>query len=533
MPGGQPPRRPSSVNGGSKAPSSTSLNVRQGKGTKERTGHVLTATAPAKEIRCLPSNLQQRQHLLTANKVVLCFESEYTTQAVWTWLRAFNQPGGIQLSLFNELPNAVFVVEFGGVDWPGTKQKLLSASPLKAGEAYASVNDFSLHLYPCNNPDFRHLVTVNLVQTNQELVGIFEFVTKGIGKFVRASQGTDPRRVSVVVETTVKLFPAFEEFHLEGTDTTKVLFDYRGRNLRCCFCFSYRHLSSQCCQTKPNLFSSSAYTVDTVPKEKPSKGQAKRSAGQSAPREPRARGVAAADIELREIGTRVELQTGGETASKRKRNRLRQRTGQPDTTSELPTSERPSTSRIAEAAAAVFVAVEEDAPNRGNTTSNPVTIPPAGTPAEITHTSCRPIAGGSPPYIGRNLGKVPVVENEENTFLTPISGSPNFVRSGFQSVGGLALTSVNTQTEASLRNQGQLQQVPANSAPARSDLAVALFDGAPRKRLRSDLAATSTPLDFDLNSGREEDLIRPPPPGISDLGKQINNTDPIRLLTFP
>lgn len=246
MPGGQPQRRSSFVNGGSKAPSSASLNVNLGKGIKERAGHVLTATAPARELRCLPPNLLQRQQQLAANKVVLCFESEYTTQEVWTWLRAFNQPGGIQLSLLNELPNAVFVVEFGGVDWAGTKRTLLSSSPLKAGEAFAAVNDFSLHLYPCNNPNFRHLVTVNLVQANQELEGIFEFITEGIGKFVKASQGTDPRRISVVVETTLKLFPAFEEFQLEGPDTTKVLFDYRGRNLRCCFCFSFRHLSSQC-----------------------------------------------------------------------------------------------------------------------------------------------------------------------------------------------------------------------------------------------------------------------------------------------
>lgn len=142
-----------------------------------------------------------------------------------------------------------------------------------------SGNDFCLHLYPYDNPDFKHLVTLNLVQANQDLVGIIEFITEGIGRFVKAHQGTDPRRILVVVETTLKLFPAHEQFHLEGSDITKVLFDCRGRNLRCCFCFSYGRLSSQCHQHKPSLFSSPEYTVDVVTMVTPVRGRRSRLGG--------------------------------------------------------------------------------------------------------------------------------------------------------------------------------------------------------------------------------------------------------------
>lgn len=77
-------------------------------------------------------------------------------------------------------------MQFEEVDWAPAKRALLDASPLKFGDIYASANDFSLQLYPCNDPNFKHLVTVNIVQANQKLVGIIEFVTAGIGKFVKA-----------------------------------------------------------------------------------------------------------------------------------------------------------------------------------------------------------------------------------------------------------------------------------------------------------------------------------------------------------
>lgn len=201
---------------------------------------------------------------MLANKVVLCFESEFSTQDVWIWLRAYNQKSVTPLTLCDELPNAVFVVQFMAVDLGAVKQALLAASPLGANEIYASVNDFTCNLDPCNIKDFKHLVTVNIVQGDCELFGIVDFLTNDIGSFVKAHLGSDNKFISVVVESTLKLFPARQQFELGDLEVRTVQFDYIGRNLRCCYCFSYRHLAPLCRRPKPSYFLSPDLEVDAV-----------------------------------------------------------------------------------------------------------------------------------------------------------------------------------------------------------------------------------------------------------------------------
>lgn len=50
----------------------------------------------------------------------------------------------MQLSLCEELANALFVVQFEAADLKAAKLQLLASSPLGAGEIYASVNDYTL-----------------------------------------------------------------------------------------------------------------------------------------------------------------------------------------------------------------------------------------------------------------------------------------------------------------------------------------------------------------------------------------------------
>lgn len=61
--------------------------------------------------------------------------------------------------------------------------------------------------------------------------------------------------ISLVVETTRKLFPGQGHFHLPKPGVTIPDFDYTGPNQRCCFCFSYRHRPALCRRT-PALFAS-------------------------------------------------------------------------------------------------------------------------------------------------------------------------------------------------------------------------------------------------------------------------------------
>lgn len=61
----------------------------------------------------------------------------------------------------------------------------------------------------------------------------------------------------------MKRFPAQGVITLKGLKVTTVSFDYVGSNLRCCFCFSYRHLPSECSEEKPAFFF--ARHIDTNP----------------------------------------------------------------------------------------------------------------------------------------------------------------------------------------------------------------------------------------------------------------------------
>lgn len=58
-----------------------------------------------------------------------------------------------------------------------------------------------------------------------------------------------------MVETTRKLFPTHGQFKFCSDEITIIASDYVGRNLHCCFCFSYRHLPAHCSQrpTSPQV----------------------------------------------------------------------------------------------------------------------------------------------------------------------------------------------------------------------------------------------------------------------------------------
>lgn len=129
MAGGQSQRRSSSVKTGHKTALSSSKAEKHGKNPRGGPGPVLTATAPSKAIRSLPTDLCHQQQLLVANKVFFCFESEFTTPEVCSWLRDYNKEFGAHLSLYNELPNAMFMIQFAEVDWAKAKRALIDASP--------------------------------------------------------------------------------------------------------------------------------------------------------------------------------------------------------------------------------------------------------------------------------------------------------------------------------------------------------------------------------------------------------------------
>lgn len=203
------------------------------------------------------------------------------------------------------------------------------------------------------------------------------------------------------------------------------------------------------------------------------------------------------------------------------------------TASELTTSGKPSTNRIPEGDGVTAVTGTGEVPDGGITTPNRGNITSAEKPAQKTHESGLS-ADREPQSFGRrNLGKGLVAEEEEATFQTPLPGSPTFVRSGSKAAGVFAQASTSIRADEPLHSQEHLNQIPGSCSSIRSDLVVALFDGAPRKRLRSDFTVASTPLDFDLNSGREDDILRPPPRTFKSVNVNLQHDIHSDCIPFP
>lgn len=164
-----------------------------------------------------------RHSLIFGKKVVLGFESEFSISRARDWVRSYNQKSVFPLSVFNELPILFFVIQFSSEDLPAAKRSLLASSPLGAGEIYASVNDYTISFDPCNQSDFRHLVTVHIPRGNPVIFSLMTLIINVVGTYAKGVLGSDNRHISVVApETTLKLFPAYGHFQLLNTEVTTI-----------------------------------------------------------------------------------------------------------------------------------------------------------------------------------------------------------------------------------------------------------------------------------------------------------------------
>lgn len=82
----------------------------------------------------------QRCYRALDNKVVLAFEAKLSAKEACKWINTFNQKSNLHLTLFEELPNALFVIQFKAADLGEAKRSLIEASPLSAGKLYVLVN---------------------------------------------------------------------------------------------------------------------------------------------------------------------------------------------------------------------------------------------------------------------------------------------------------------------------------------------------------------------------------------------------------
>lgn len=314
----------------------------------------------------------------------------------------------------------------------------------------------------------------------------------------------------MVVETTLKLFPAYEQFQLEGPDPTTVLFDYRGRNLRCCYCFAHKHLSSQCRQIKPSLFAAPQYKVDAVSTAK--KGEGKPQSKGGAGTVPSSSGPRT----LHHVGTgsgsgpggnstRAVPQEGESVAAKHKRNRPRNRTGGSGATLARPAGVSASEDVPGNSVPRTVEALVESPallnPDISRFDSQDK-IPQVGLSAE----------GWSPHPSGREGGKGLAAERGRSSPSTPRFSQTYSGRPGTDGDCAVGFGSPDLQRSKDLADRGHSGSIPhldpGNIASTSGTLTMARIDNSPRKRLHSEFL--SVPPCINLSSGLTGDWQRPP-----------------------
>lgn len=108
----------------------------------------------------------------------------------------------------------------------------------------------------------------SIPQDSRKIFNGIKFIVTVIGKCAKTSvqQGAHFHHITVVVETTLpEIFPAEGLYQLQGPEVTMIAFKYIARNLRCFFCFSYRHLPTQCNSPRPAFFKASDLDKGTPP----------------------------------------------------------------------------------------------------------------------------------------------------------------------------------------------------------------------------------------------------------------------------
>ncbi|CAM6083121.1 unnamed protein product [Calypogeia fissa] len=185
---------------------------------------------------------------LFTHKVVLTFEGPAHPTQVHEWVAAFNKDSVIKLALHEQLINSLYVVLVAVDVILDAKQALINASPIKALERFASVNDYVAGFDPKQPLKFKQLITVIICEGDPAYEEFLEYIVAPVGSLIRASiaSGTEHHRITALIETTKKTFPAKIPFEIDEDVIVQIVFDYFAPHLRCFRCFSYDHPALVC-----------------------------------------------------------------------------------------------------------------------------------------------------------------------------------------------------------------------------------------------------------------------------------------------
>ncbi|CAM6122261.1 unnamed protein product [Calypogeia fissa] len=211
---------------------------------------------------------QQEDRLLYGDKFILTIEGNADHNKALEWIAAYNTTAvGYELSVHDELVNALYIIQIIGPDPTTTRSELLRTSPLCVGGKFASVNELVPNFNARNPIYIKQLVMVHIWQGGPYIYSFLEDVLEDVRKVIYSSiaSGRENHRIEPLVETSKSSFLTQVTFkHCNGDQQQLIIFDYTGLQLWCNICKDYFHnsidcpLNNQAVRTSPHHSSSSS-----------------------------------------------------------------------------------------------------------------------------------------------------------------------------------------------------------------------------------------------------------------------------------
>ncbi|CAM6128028.1 unnamed protein product [Calypogeia fissa] len=126
-----------------------------------------------------------------ANKLMLAFEGRVSASQVRTWLAVYNADAAIKLQFYEELINHLFVISVGTLVSNSSKVALLACNSLKAGDLFATTNDYHAAFDPQNPLSFSYLITVTIQKGSPTLFNAVDHILRDVGLVVDKQQAPD------------------------------------------------------------------------------------------------------------------------------------------------------------------------------------------------------------------------------------------------------------------------------------------------------------------------------------------------------
>lgn len=211
-------------------------------------------------IRIPISRLQEVMPRLFHNSIIVSFVGAVTEGQAKSWIEAFNESSRYQLRIGEALINSLFTATIEG---GGSKKSLVKKPYRKAGNRFATVNDYHSAFDPQCPIDFNYLVTVVIRKGSPKIFELLDDIFHPFGTVADRdiAPGVLHHMITVLLATKERSFVRYVKVELARGRSIYVDFDFFEDHMRCSICFSLEHTIRQC-EVRPRRYAPSTSTTN-------------------------------------------------------------------------------------------------------------------------------------------------------------------------------------------------------------------------------------------------------------------------------